>query len=264
MGVVYEAMDDRLQRSVAIKTILPAAGSLMRERFLREARAAAAVSHPHICQLFEIGEHNGDPFLAMELLEGEALGARLERGALPPAEGISIGLGVLSALDALHRRGIVHRDLKPSNVFLTEHGVKLLDFGLARPVTLDIDSTSLTMPGILLGTPRYMAPEQARGGEVDGRSDIFAAGALLFEILSGRPAFNGNNVVDALHAVLNDQPPALVGSLIVVDVDRVIQRALSKSPPIGTRRPTTWRGISGRASRTVMSGTSSLPERPRV
>ena len=230
MGVVYEARDERLQRSVAIKTILPAANPVMRDRFLREARAAAAVSHPHICQLFEIGEHDGEPFLAMELLEGEPLSGRLERGPVPLQEAITIALGVLSALEALHLRGIVHRDLKPSNVFLTQHGVKLLDFGLARPAALDVDTTSLTLPGVLLGTPRYMAPEQARGLDVDGRTDIFATGAVLFEMLSGRPAFGGDNPVDVLHAVMNAQPPALVGAIAVVDVDRVIHRALAKSP----------------------------------
>ena len=229
MGVVYEAIDERLQRPVAIKTILPAANAVMRDRFLREARAAAAVSHPHICQLFEIGEHEGDPFLAMELLQGEALSTRLERGAMPAAEAISVALGMLSALDALHQRGIVHRDLKPSNVFLTPHGVKLLDFGLARPVTLEVDSTFMTMPGVLLGTPRYMSPEQARGLEVDARTDLFALGAVLFEMLSGKQAFPGDNPVDVLNAVLNQQPPALVGSLTVVDVDSVIQRALAKA-----------------------------------
>ena len=228
MGVVYEAMDERLQRPVAIKTILPAANAVMRDRFLREARAAAAVSHPHICQLFEIGEHEGDPFLAMELLQGEALSTRLERGAMAAAEAIPVALGILSALDALHQRGIVHRDLKPSNVFLTPHGVKLLDFGLARPVTLEVDSTFMTMPGVLLGTPRYMSPEQARGLEVDARTDLFALGAVLFEMLSGKHAFPGDNPVDVLNAVLNQQPPALVGSLTVVDIDRVIQRALAK------------------------------------
>jgi serine/threonine-protein kinase len=230
MGVVYEARDERLQRAVAIKTILPSTDPQMRDRFLREARSAAAVSHPHICQLFEIGEHDGDPFLAMELLHGESLATHLGRGALPTAEAVSLTLGILSALEALHRRGIVHRDLKPSNVFLTEHGVKLLDFGLARPVSFDMDTTSLSLPGILLGTPRYMAPEQARGVEVDSRVDVFAAGAVLFEMLSGKPAFDGASPVEVLHAVLHDQPPALVGSLAVVDVDRVIQRALAKRP----------------------------------
>jgi serine/threonine protein kinase/tetratricopeptide (TPR) repeat protein len=230
MGVVYEAVDEVLQRSVALKTILPSAEPQTRDRFVREARSAAAVSHPHICQLFEIGEHEGDPFLAMELLEGQSLAERLTGGPIPLADAIPIALAILSALDALHRRSIVHRDLKPSNVFLSSHGVKLLDFGLAREVTLTVDATALTLPGVLLGTPRYMAPEQARGEEVDGRTDLFAIGALLFEMLSGRPAFTGASPIDALHAVLHEHPPALVGSLAVVGADRVIQRAMMKAP----------------------------------
>ena len=197
---------------------------------MREARAAAAVSHPNICQLFEIGEHEGDPFLAMELLDGRSLADRLEEGALRPSEAIPIAIGILSALDALHRRSIVHRDLKPSNVFLSAHGVKLLDFGLARPFAAPPDDTALTMPGVLLGTPRYMAPEQARGEELDARTDLFAVGSILFEMLSGRPAFGGASAVDALHAVLHEQPPALVGSLAIVDADRIIQRAMMKAP----------------------------------
>jgi serine/threonine protein kinase len=136
---------------------------------------------------------------------------------------------MLSALEALHRRSIVHRDFKPSNVFLTSHGVKLLDFGLARPVAQPLESTAVTLPGTFMGTPRYMSPEQARGEQVDHRTDLFAAGAVLFEMLSGRPAFGGASAVDILHAVLHEHPPALVGSLGVVDADRIIQRALSKS-----------------------------------
>jgi serine/threonine protein kinase/tetratricopeptide (TPR) repeat protein len=230
MGIVYEAFDEVLRRSVALKTILPSADPQMRDRLMREARAAAAVSHPHICQIFEIGEHEGDPFLAMELLEGQALADRLSEGPIPPAEAVETAISILSALEALHKRSIVHRDLKPSNVFLSAHGVKLLDFGLARPFALTVDDTALTLPGVLLGTPRYMAPEQARGEDVDARTDLFAVGALLFEMLSGRPAFNGATPIEALHAVLHEQPPALVGSLAVVDADRVIQRAMMKSP----------------------------------
>src|SRR4051812_19468140 len=191
MGVVYAARDERLERTVALKTMLSVANDeTARKRFWREARAAASVNHPNICQIYEIGEADGELFIAMELLEGEVLAERLPRGALNTAQAIPIGLGILAALSALHSRGIIHRDLKPSNVFLTAHGVKLLDFGLARPeveASLSTDS-GLTRTGVVMGTPRYMAPEQAAGETVDIRSDLFAAGAILFEMLAGRPA----------------------------------------------------------------------------
>ena len=230
MGIVYEGWDDRLARPVAIKTILRASEPQMRERFLREARAAAAVSHPHICQLFDIGEHEGEPFLCMELLDGRSLAERLSGGPMPVPEAATTQLAILSALAALHRRGIVHRDLKPTNIFLTGNGVKLLDFGLARTVaSMALDETAVTMPGIVMGSPRYMSPEQVRGEDVDPRTDIFAAGLVLFEMLSGRAAFGGTSAVDVLHAVAHDHPPALMGSPAVVDMDRVIQRAVAKA-----------------------------------
>ncbi len=168
----------------------------------------------------------------MELLEGEALSERLRRGPLSVSQAVPIGLGMLAALSALHARGIVHRDLKPSNVFLTPHGVKLLDFGLARPQLEPAlgSAEGLTRTGIVMGTPRYMAPEQVVGEAVDARSDLFAAGAILFEMLAGRPAFGGRTVVEILHATLHEQPPALTGSPVVAAVDRVIRRALAKQP----------------------------------
>jgi serine/threonine protein kinase/tetratricopeptide (TPR) repeat protein len=233
MGVVYAARDNRLGRTVALKMISSlAADETARQRLWREARAAASVNHPNVCQIYEIAEDAGELFIAMELLEGEALAERLRRGALSAAEAMPIGLGILAALAALHARGIVHRDLKPSNVFLTKHGVKLLDFGLARPEldgALDED-TGLTRTGIVMGTPRYMAPEQVIGEPVDARSDLFAAGALLFEMLAGRPAFAGRTVAEVLHATQYEQPPALAGSSTVAAVDRVIRRALAKRP----------------------------------
>ena len=233
MGVVYAARDERLERTVALKTMSSlASDETARKRFWREARAAASVNHPNICQIYEIGEDGGELFIAMELLEGEALAERLRRGPLSVSETVPIGLGMLAALSALHARGIVHRDLKPSNVFLTPHGVKLLDFGLARPELERSLSTAteLTRTGIVMGTPRYMAPEQVTGEAVDARSDLFAAGAILFEMLAGRPAFGGRTVVEILHATLHEQPPALTGSPAVAAVDRVIRRALAKRP----------------------------------
>jgi eukaryotic-like serine/threonine-protein kinase len=230
MGIVYEGWDERLSRAVAIKTIIRTADAAMRDRFLREARAAAAVSHPHICQLFDIGEHQGDPFLCMELLEGRSLADRLTEGPLAVQEAATTALAILSALSALHRRGIVHRDLKPTNVFLTAAGIKLLDFGLARSAGPALDETAITLPGVVMGSPRYMAPEQVRGGEIDGRTDIFAAGLVLFEMLSGHAAFTGTAAVDVLHAVVHEHPPALMGSPAVAELDRIVQRAVAKMP----------------------------------
>ena len=233
MGVVYAARDERLQRTVALKTMSSLSkDETARKRFWREARAAASVNHPNICQIYEIGEEAGKLFIAMELLEGEVLSDRLRRGPMSAAEAVPIGLGMMAALSALHSRGIVHRDLKPSNVFLTAHGVKMLDFGLARP---DVEEsfntvTEVTRVGMVVGTPRYMAPEQATGETVDARSDLFAAGAILFEMLAGRPAFAGRSVVEVLHATRYEQPPALTGSPAVAAVDRVIRRALAKRP----------------------------------
>ena len=237
MGVVYAARDERLERAVAVKTMSSlASDETARKRFWREARAAASVNHPNVCQIYEIGEEGGELFIAMELLEGEPLADLLRRGALSVAETVPIGLGILTALSALHARGVVHRDLKPSNVFLTAHGVKLLDFGLARPTDPELAAASgssaseLTRTGMLIGTPRYMAPEQVTGESLDARTDLFAAGAILFEMLAGRPAFAGRNLVEILHATLHEQPPALTGSPAVAAADRVIRRALAKRP----------------------------------
>ena len=261
MGVVYAARDDRLERTIAVKTLLSlASDDTARQRLWREARAAASVNHPNICQIYEIGEDGGRLFIAMELLEGEALAERLPRGPLSASETVTIGLGVLAALSALHARGIVHRDLKPSNVFLTAHGVKLLDFGLARSgLDGSADAAAgLTRAGTVMGTPRYMAPEQIAGAAVDVRSDLFAAGAILFEMLAGRPAFSGRTVGEVLHATLYEQPPALSGSPEVAAVDRVIRRALAKRP---AERPATADAMAEelRAIREVhRGGTSGL------
>src|SRR5262245_59941254 len=221
MGVVYAARDERLARTIALKTLsAPAGDETARQRLWREARAAAAVNHPNVCQIHEIGEDDGRLFIAMELLEGEALDQRLHAGPLPATQAVPIGLGMLAALGALHARGIVHRDLKPSNVFLTPHGVKLLDFGLASP---DLHggaglATGLTRTGIVMGTPRYMSPEQVGGEAVDPRSDLFSTAAILFDMLAGRPAFAGQNIADVLHATRHEQPPALTGSPAVAAI----------------------------------------------
>jgi serine/threonine protein kinase len=235
MGVVFRARDTRLERPVALKLLAAhlAADPALRQRFQREARLAAAMNHPAVCQIYDVGEADGRLYLAMELLDGEGLDRRIARGPMPVAEAAQTALGILTALEALHRKQIVHRDLKPSNVFLTPHGVKLLDFGLARPAPPLADSTAstqtgITLPGVILGTCHYMAPEQALGKVVDPRSDIFAAGALLYEMLTGARAFAGDNALAVLHAVVHDAPAALSGSPAVQALDRIIRRALAK------------------------------------
>ena len=231
MGVVYAARDERLDRTVALKTIRGETDDTSRKRLWREARAAAGISHPNICQLYEVEETDDGLVMAMELLAGEPLGARVARGPLSPADTSTIALQVLDALDALHARGLIHRDLKPSNLFLTPHGVKLLDFGLARPIASSLgeeSATRLTEAGAIVGTPNYMAPEQVRGEALDSRADLFALAAMLFEMLSGKVAFDGATMIDVLHAVLHEQPPALSGGATVAGLDRVIHKALQK------------------------------------
>jgi len=233
MGVVYAARDERLDRTVALKTIRGDRDDTARRRLWREARAAAGISHPNICQLYEVEETDDGVVLAMELLAGEPLGARLARGPMTPAESSTIALQVLDALDALHSGGLIHRDLKPSNLFLTPHGVKLLDFGLARPIARSLGAdtgTLLTEAGAIVGTPNYMSPEQVRGEALDGRADLFSLAVIFFEMLSGRMAFGGATMIDVLHAVLHEQPPALSGGATVAGLDRVIHKALQKQP----------------------------------
>ena len=237
MGVVYEAFDERLERRVALKRISPELfDPTARKRFWREARTAAAVNHPNLCQVFDVGDPDGDLFLAMELLEGESLARRLNGGPLPVPETIDITLGLLAALQALHDKGLVHRDVKPANVFITPHGVKLLDFGLTTPSLSDAQtmvgsqSEPLTIPGTLIGTPCYMAPEQVRGEAATSVTDLFAVGAMMFEMLTGRRAFDRPTPIEVLRAVEIANPPALAGSPLLGAVDRILHVALAKKP----------------------------------
>ena len=231
MGVVFEARDERLGRLVAIKRVRAFSGdATLRDRLVREARTAAGISHPNICQVYELGEEGEELFVVMELLDGETLAARVARGPIVVNEALQITLGILAALEAMHSRGIVHRDLKPSNVFLTPHGVKLLDFGLARPPALSVGDLEVTRSGTILGTPRYMAPEMLSDEPIGPPTDIFCLGTILFEMLTGRPAFSGSTLPAVYNAVLTEQPPPLVGEADVIAADRVIQRALSKRP----------------------------------
>ncbi|MDA1092930.1 MAG: FlgO family outer membrane protein [Acidobacteria bacterium] len=233
MGVVYAAHDDQLDRPVAIKMLREAsADEEARERLRREARATAKVSHPNICQLYEIAQDEEEMFLIMEHLEGESLEARVARGALPASDALKHLLALLSALSATHARGLVHRDLKPSNVFLTPDGVKLLDFGIARAAESDADRThvALTQPGVVLGTPQFASPEQFTGAPVDARTDVFAAGNLLYFMLAGKPMFSGKTVLQLFHAVQHEHPPVLGGSAAIAAADRIIHRSVAKAP----------------------------------
>ena len=242
MGEVFKAKDTRLGRLVAIKVLQGhrAEDPAMRERFEREARAISALSHPWICTLYDIGEHEGMHFLVMEYLEGETLAARLARGPLPLDQALRIGTEIAEALAAAHDRGIVHRDLKPGNVMLTRGGPKLLDFGLAKLhaashgildlATQETASGSVTEQGAILGTLHYMAPEQLEGWEADARSDIFAFGCLLYEMISGRRAFAGQTQANAIAAILKDEPAELLDSVgsIPLAVDHIVKRCLEK------------------------------------
>jgi len=229
MGVVYAAEDDALQREVAIK-LLRTDAAARSTALLREARAAARVTHPSVCTIYEVGEYEGTPYLVMELLDGQSVAARLSTGPLGPFDACSILIPALEALDALHREGLVHLDIKPANIFITSRGVKLLDFGLARGLSAVDPASTQSSAGLLAGTPAYMAPEQVRSEPVDARTDIFAAGILLYELVTGERPFRGATFVDVLQAVMTEHPPALSGSAALVAIDRVVQRAMAKDP----------------------------------
>jgi serine/threonine protein kinase len=224
---------------------------------------SGSVNHPNVCQLYEIDEDGEGLFLPMELLDGQPLSARLAQGALLPGEAVQIALAVLSALAALHQKGIVHRDLKPSNIFLAPHGVKLLDFGLARPLVgaTGLNKSDLTLPGIVLGTPRYMAPELIEGSVADARSDLFVLGIVLYEMLAGKPPFRGESVFEVAQAIMQDEPPALGGSPGIVGLDRIIHRALRK--PVAERYQTAEAFAQDlRASLLVADSGELAPVRP--
>jgi eukaryotic-like serine/threonine-protein kinase len=233
MGIVYEAIDARLERRVALKMIRgDAADPSAHVRLVREARLAARVIDPRICQIYELGTHEGQPFLVMELVDGRSLADRLAEGRMPPDEALRIAVAILDGLAVLHAQGLVHRDLKPSNVYLAGTGVKLLDFGLARVVDAPADAAGqvVTGAGLFVGTPQYASPEQMRGEPVDATSDVFSAGVVIFEMLAGRPPFVGATLAALAHAVMFEAPPVLTGSPAVSAADRVLHRALSKRP----------------------------------
>jgi Tol biopolymer transport system component len=244
MGEVWRGRDTRLDRSVAVKILPPAFAEdeERRQRFEREAKAISSLNHPHICTLFDVGHDSGTHFLVMELLEGESLADRLQKGPLPLDQVIKFGAQVADALDAAHRQGIVHRDLKPGNVTLTRTGAKLLDFGLARTgaagdglsgsTEMPTEMKPLTTAGTVLGTFQYMAPEQLEGQEADARTDIFALGALLYEMATARRAFDGRSKTSLIAAILSSQPPPIssVQPVMPPALDHVVRKCLEKDP----------------------------------
>jgi hypothetical protein len=234
MGVVFLAEDEQLQRRVALKAMRPglAGDPAARQRFLREARATAALQHDHVVRIYQVGEEGGVPFLAMELLEGEPLEARLQReGKLPYPELLRVGREVAAGLAAAHERGLIHRDVKPANVWLEAGGgrVKLLDFGLVRQLRAE---GTLTREGTVLGTPGYLAPEQLRGRPVDARGDLFSLGCLLYRASTGEPPFRGDDVLVTLMAVTSTHPPAprVRNPQLPAAFSALVMRLLAKDP----------------------------------
>ncbi len=243
MGEVYRARDSRLDRIVAVK-VLPAhlsTAPAVRQRFEREAKMISQLSHPHICAIYDVGREGEIEYLVMEYIEGQTLADRLGGGPLPLEETLRCGVEIADALDRAHRQGIVHRDLKPGNVMLTSSGVKLLDFGLAKVfspaaaeggVTALPTQANLTAEGTILGTLQYMAPEQLEGKDADARTDIFAFGAVLYEMTTGRKAFSGMSQASLIGAILHTEPPPLsdVQPMSPPTLERVVKRCLAKAP----------------------------------
>jgi serine/threonine protein kinase/Tol biopolymer transport system component len=269
MGVVYEAEDTKLGRRVALKFLPketdhePAA----LERFLREARAASSLNHPGICTIHAIEECDGQRFIAMELLEGQALDKMLGAGSIPIPRTLEIGIQLADALDAAHKKGIVHRDIKPGNIFVTERGpVKILDFGLAKLLhegdesiagdTIGDTATNLTSPGTTLGTIAYMSPEQARGEELDGRSDLFSLGAVLYQMLTGKHPFPGSTSAVIFDHILHEAPiaPISLNPFVPAELERILNKALEKDRECRYQVAAELRGDLKRLQRETDSG----------
>ncbi len=241
MGEVYQATDTRLNRTVAIK-VLPehvAADPELKQRLKHEAQTLATLSHPHICNIHDVGSQDGIDFLVIEYLEGETLEQRLKKAALPLDHALQVGIQIADALAAAHRAGIIHRDLKPGNIMMTKSGAKLLDFGLAKTgapaVVGNLSMVPTTPPGLtqqgsILGTFQYMAPEQLEGHEADARTDIFAFGVVLYETVTGRKAFEGKNQASLIAAILEREPPAMsrLQPLVPPVLDRIVRTCLAK------------------------------------
>ncbi|MGC1830202.1 MAG: serine/threonine-protein kinase, partial [Candidatus Acidiferrales bacterium] len=244
MGEVYRARDTRLDRTVAIKVLRDHLGesAKVRERFEREARTIASLNHAHICTLHDVGREGGTDYLVMEYVEGETLAGRLRKGALPVEQVLQYAIEIADALDKAHRKGITHRDLKPGNIMLTKSGTKLLDFGLAKLKQemapnaqlsqLPTASEPLTAQGTILGTLQYMAPEQLEGREADARTDIFAFGVVVYEMATGKKAFEGKSQASLIAKILETDPPPIssLQPMTPPALDRVVKRCLAKEP----------------------------------
>lgn len=281
MGEVYKSRDTRLDRTVAVKILTPtlASDAHFRERFDREARAISQFDHPHICAVHDVGEQAGTAYLVMQYLEGETLADRLAKGPLPIGQALTTAIEIASALDRAHRAGIVHRDLKPGNIMLTKGGAKLLDFGLAKSSglavagsdasTLAPTTPNLTAQGAILGTFQYMAPEQIEGHEADARSDIFAFGAVLYEMVTGSRAFSGKTHASLMSSILKDEPRPVteLQPLTPPLLDHIVSRCLAKDPDERWQdagdltRELLWISHAGVLSRGAVPAVS--PGRPR-
>src|SRR5205085_9924032 len=237
MGAVYRAQDTRLGRDVAIKVLtgVTLGDEEKLQRFEQEARTTGMLNHPNLLTVYDVGNHEGTPYLVTELLEGETLRDRLNRGAVPPRKAVDIASQIANGLAAAHEKGTVHRDLKPENIFGTRDGrIKILDFGIAKLTRAGGEGPTFQMaatePGMVLGTVGYMSPEQVRGETVDQRSDIFAFGAILYEMLTGSRAFKRNSSIETLSAILKEDPPDLadVAPNAPQSLDRLVRRCLEK------------------------------------
>ena len=265
MGEVYRAKDTRLGRGVAIK-ILPAhlsSDPVRKQRFEREAKVISSLNHPHICVLHDVGQQEGMDYLVMECLEGETLAKRLRKGPLPLEQVLKYGAQIADALDKAHRSGVVHRDLKPGNIVLATTGAKLLDFGLAKPVsalasgmtlTADTPRVAMTEEGMIVGTFQYMSPEQVEGKEVDGRSDIFSLGAVLYEMVTGNRAFEGKSHLSVANAILEKEPEPITSTktLTPAALNHAIRKCLAKLPD------ERWQSASDLASELKWIGETGL------
>ena len=265
MGVVFQAEDPHLQRLVALKAMLPglATSDSAKQRFLREARAAAALKHDHIVTIHQVGEDRGAPYLAMEFLEGEPLDDRLKReGKLPLADVLRIGREMAEGLAAAHERGLIHRDIKPANVWLEgkKGRVKILDFGLARAAT---GEAHLTQSGAIVGTPAYMAPEQAQGKEVDPRSDLFSLGCVLYRMATGAAPFKGTDMISTLMAVATEtpRPPQVLEPGLPKALSDLIVILLAKNV---AERPASAQVVAEKLDRIAQAiAPSATPGKPR-